>query len=114
MDCSGSTVPLAETVIGQVTLLYRRSLQWAIDLRIVDDGRGFNPEQNIYGFGIQGMRERTAALGGQFNLVSEPGQGCLVEVIVPMLLREWDDDDSGVAGGRSDYHSAGTQELAGR
>lgn len=86
----------------------------AIVLRIADDGRGFNPELNTSGFGIQGMRERTLALGGQFDLVSQPGQGCLVEVIVPMLLREWDDYDSGVIGGRPDYHSAGTQELAGR
>lgn len=86
----------------------------AIVLRIVDDGRGFNPEQNIYGFGIQGMRERTAALGGQFSLESQPGRGCLVEVIVPILLRELEVYDSGVVSGRSNDHSPGTQELAGR
>lgn len=86
----------------------------AIVLRIADDGRGFNPEQNSTGFGIQGMRERTAALGGQFSLVSEPGKGCLVEVIVPILLRELTDYDSGVTGRRSNHYSSGIEKLAGR
>jgi signal transduction histidine kinase len=63
----------------------------AIVLRILDDGRGFNPEHHIAGFGIQGMRERTTALGGQFSLVSEPGKGCLVEVIVPIPLCQLND-----------------------
>jgi len=86
----------------------------AIVLRIADDGRGFNPEQNSTGFGIQGMRERTAALRGQFSLVSEPGQGCLIEVIVPILLHELTNYDPGVIGRRSNHHSSGIEKLTGR
>jgi signal transduction histidine kinase len=51
---------------------------------IKDNGQGFNPAQNSTGFGILGMRERALALNGQFNLISEPGAGCLITVQIPL------------------------------
>ena len=51
---------------------------------IKDNGKGFNPEENSTGFGIQGMRERTMVLDGQFNLVSQLGTGCLITVQIPL------------------------------
>jgi signal transduction histidine kinase len=51
---------------------------------IKDNGQGFDPAQNSTGFGILGMRERTLALNGQFNLISEPGAGCLITVQIPL------------------------------
>lgn len=53
-----------------------------IHLQIADNGQGFDPEQNTTGFGLQGMRERTVALGGQFLLSSQPGQGCRISVSI--------------------------------
>jgi signal transduction histidine kinase len=53
-----------------------------LHLQIQDNGKGFDPNQNLTGFGIQGMKERIAALGGQFNLSSSPGEGCLIDVRV--------------------------------
>lgn len=53
-----------------------------LHLQIQDNGKGFNPDLNSTGFGIQGMKERISALGGQFNLSSSPGQGCLIDVKV--------------------------------
>lgn len=53
-------------------------------LVIQDNGKGFDPSQNSTGFGLQGMRERTSAINGQFNLVSEPGEGCLITVQIPL------------------------------
>ncbi|MBW4681770.1 MAG: sensor histidine kinase [Microcoleus vaginatus WJT46-NPBG5] len=55
-----------------------------IHLQINDNGRGFKPEQNTTGFGLQGMRERTAALGGQFFLASQPTKGCRITVSIPL------------------------------
>lgn len=52
-------------------------------LSIQDDGQGFDPAANTTGFGLQSMRERTAALGGSFNLTSQPGQGCHIRVTIP-------------------------------
>jgi len=56
----------------------------AIDLVIFDNGQGFDPQGNTTGFGLQGMRERTIALGGQFFLVSQPGEGCRITVSIPL------------------------------
>lgn len=55
-----------------------------LHLLVADDGKGFNPEQNTTGFGLQGMRERTAALGGSFQIVSV-GVGCRVSVEIPLI-----------------------------
>ena len=55
-----------------------------LHLSIEDNGNGFNPTQNTTGFGIQGMRERATALGGQFNLHSQPGKGCRICVSLPL------------------------------
>jgi signal transduction histidine kinase len=55
-----------------------------IQLHVADNGLGFEPDQNTTGFGLQGMRERTAALGGQFFLASHPGRGCRLTVSIPL------------------------------
>jgi signal transduction histidine kinase len=55
-----------------------------IHLQIVDNGQGFEPERNTTGFGLQGMRERTMALGGQFRLSSQPGAGCRITIAIPL------------------------------
>ena len=52
-------------------------------LRIEDDGVGFDPaEAHPNGFGLVGMRERAAALGGQLFLAST-SEGTQIEVVVP-------------------------------
>jgi signal transduction histidine kinase len=52
-------------------------------LSVQDDGIGFDMSQNTTGFGIQGMRERTLALGGSFQAMSQPGAGCCITVSFP-------------------------------
>ena len=53
-----------------------------IQLRIVDDGRGFELGNDTDGFGLIGMKERVTQIGGQFILRSEPGVG--VEILVTL------------------------------
>lgn len=67
----------------EVSLLLQER-QNAIHLEIDDNGTGFDPEGNTTGFGLQGMRERTVALGGQFLLFSQPGKGCRITVSIPL------------------------------
>jgi signal transduction histidine kinase len=55
-----------------------------LDLIIQDNGRGFNVETNTTGFGLQGMRERTLALGGQLLIDSKPGAGCRISAYFPL------------------------------
>jgi len=53
-------------------------------LQIDDDGVGFDPDTTeASGFGLVTMRERAAAMGGEFNLESAPDEGTRIEVIVP-------------------------------
>jgi signal transduction histidine kinase len=54
-----------------------------IYLSIADNGKGFDPAQNTTGFGLQGMRERVAAVGGQFAIYSKSGNGCRISVSLP-------------------------------
>jgi signal transduction histidine kinase len=56
-----------------------------LEVQVQDNGTGFNPQENTTGFGIQGMRERTTALGGKFNLVSLPEKGCHVTATIPLV-----------------------------
>ncbi|WP_055075617.1 sensor histidine kinase [Pseudanabaena sp. 'Roaring Creek'] len=55
-----------------------------VHLKIVDNGKGFNPSQNTTGFGLQGIKERTNALCGQFLLDSKLGAGCCLSVTLPL------------------------------
>lgn len=54
-------------------------------MRIVDDGRGFDPAQTPEGVGLRHMRERAEALGGTFSLQAAPGRGVEILVCVPIL-----------------------------
>jgi signal transduction histidine kinase len=58
-----------------------------LHLYIHDNGRGFDPAQNSTGFGLQGMKERITALGGQFSLSSQPGDGCQISIKIPLAVR---------------------------
>jgi signal transduction histidine kinase len=52
-------------------------------LRIVDRGRGFDPAAGgRTGFGLISMRERAEAIGGRFEVRSQPGLGTRIEVLV--------------------------------
>ena len=55
-----------------------------LHLLIEDNGRGFNPEQNNAGFGLQGMRERVVALDGDLKIDSSLGCGCTITINIPL------------------------------
>jgi signal transduction histidine kinase len=55
-------------------------------LTIRDDGRGFAPPAANSvgaGFGLLGMRERTAKIGASLSIHSAPGDGCTITVTIP-------------------------------
>ena len=52
---------------------------------IEDDGRGFDPQQDVDGgIGLIGMRERVALLDGSVTIESAPGKGTTLVVEVPV------------------------------
>ncbi|WP_055077109.1 sensor histidine kinase [Pseudanabaena sp. 'Roaring Creek'] len=48
------------------------------ELIIEDNGKGFDPHQNISGFGLQGMRERVMAVSGNLEIETALGRGCKI------------------------------------
>ena len=55
-------------------------------LTIMDNGRGFDPGRvkGKQGLGLDSMKERAYLIGGDFSLESQPGQGTVIEVLVPL------------------------------
>ncbi len=64
-------------------------LEYAQDLALSvrDNGVGINPAVLHVGkeghFGLEGMRERAARIGGKFTLASSPGSGTEIKLMVP-------------------------------
>lgn len=55
-----------------------------VSLTITDNGRGFEVAERVgKGFGLTGMHERVAALGGSLSIDSSPGQGTEVSATLP-------------------------------
>ena len=55
-----------------------------LDVKIIDNGKGFDPEEfSDKHFGISIMSERILLLGGSFQVNSEPGQGTRIYITVP-------------------------------
>ncbi|SIQ10071.1 cache domain-containing protein [Marinobacterium stanieri] len=54
----------------------------AVWLRLQDNGRGFDTDvlERFEGIGLRNMRERVELLGGEFKLLSKPGQGAILLV----------------------------------
>jgi signal transduction histidine kinase len=55
-----------------------------LSFEVSDDGAGFDPQVRRYGTGLQGMADRLAALGGELDVESAPGQGTTVRGRVPI------------------------------
>jgi PAS domain S-box-containing protein len=55
-----------------------------VELRVSDDGSGFNSTDNKKGLGLTSMQERVRPLRGQVNIESKPGKGTVVAVKIPV------------------------------
>jgi signal transduction histidine kinase len=57
-------------------------------LAVTDNGCGFDSAQIAPGFGLQGLRERAAELGGTLVVKTHPGGGTRVVARVPLVIEE--------------------------
>jgi signal transduction histidine kinase len=55
-----------------------------ISLAISDDGAGFDPEKIRKGLGFMNIRNRAELLDGLSEIVSSPGKGCILKVVLPV------------------------------
>jgi len=58
-----------------------------VQLLVRDDGAGFDPKTQSSGFGLAGMQERTALLGGELKIASAPAGGTTVSARLPVQRR---------------------------
>lgn len=57
----------------------------AVQLSVRDDGRGFDPDLPVEGFGIMGMRERVELASGRLDVEAAADRGALIRVTIPLL-----------------------------
>ena len=96
--CGSVPIPVAKTVYRIVqealTNIFKYADATQVQIRLIttskelsltveDNGKGFDPNQNLSGFGLQGMQERIATVNGQFQLSTARGKGCRIEVKIP-------------------------------
>ena len=70
-------------VVAELKVINREVL-----LTVEDNGIGVEfseKKPSSAGTGISGMQNRAKSLGGRMNLTTSPGQGCRVEIRVPVL-----------------------------
>lgn len=71
---------------SEVTVTLRRDDRCCV-LEVADNGVGFDPlrvnPQSGHGLGLVGMRERVAMVGGELEVVSQPGAGARITARVP-------------------------------
>jgi signal transduction histidine kinase len=80
-EALNNTLRHAHATTVSVVLHHNSSV---VGLCIEDDGIGFDPVEarGRHGFGLKGMEERVARLGGTLSVLSSPGEGTRIEVEV--------------------------------
>ncbi len=60
-----------------------------VEARVSDDGDGYDPaaQSSEAGFGLVGMRERLALVGGTLEITSAPGSGTILSASIPVTRR---------------------------
>jgi signal transduction histidine kinase len=56
----------------------------AVLLAVRDNGCGFVKSGDLLGFGLRGMRKRSASLSAKLEIISQPGEGTYVKVAAPL------------------------------
>ena len=91
-EACNNTVKYAKATKIQIELNF---LEEEIEVVIRDNGVGFDKEKKmkqtsdqLHGFGLSIMRERTNLLEGQFEIQSAPKKGTTVRIIVPIKIEK--------------------------
>lgn len=81
--------------------VYLHQVDKNVLLRLIDDGVGFDMNENdnkAGSYGLKNIRERVAGMGGIVKIISFKGQGTSVEIKVPVIKEEITSDQSNVSG----------------
>ena len=57
-----------------------------VDLKITDNGKGFDFKKMRKGLGFMNMKNRAELFGGRVDIISHPGKGCQLHVVFPLEM----------------------------
>ncbi len=80
-ECLANVMKHSRATSVSVTLRFSDA---SVLLIVQDDGQGFDPAMAPRGYGLQGVRERVAELGGTVTVSSSPGQGAVISASLPL------------------------------
>jgi PAS domain S-box-containing protein len=69
---------------GDLVSFVLRKMEGAIEFKIQDNGRGFDPGSVQKGLGLVSMEERVRHSGGSFSVESSAGKGATIQAIWPL------------------------------
>lgn len=71
---------------AQIAITVERGEPDRVRLTVSDDGIGFEPSTAPHGFGLSGMTERLALVGGTLRVTSAPGAGTVLVAELPASI----------------------------
>ncbi len=87
-EATGNAVRHGEAKSIQLRLRYEQD---SLRLIVEDDGKGFELDAAALGqtghFGLLGMQERAEKIGGELTMVTAPGRGTKIEVVLRLHER---------------------------
>jgi signal transduction histidine kinase len=63
-----------------------------VEIRIEDDGRGFDASSPAAGLGLTNMRTRASRIGAKLDISSRAGNGTVVRLLIPLSLARLSED----------------------
>ncbi len=67
---------------ANLIIIHLHARESQIQLKITDDGKGFDPSQKRMGVGLTNIINRAELFSGKVNIDSTPGEGCSIEVVL--------------------------------
>jgi signal transduction histidine kinase len=65
-----------------------------VEIRVEDDGRGFDPSHSSLGTGLRNMRARAARIGVRLEISSSTGSGTAISLLIPRRLPDVTEDQA--------------------
>lgn len=65
-------------------IIHLREKDQQLDLSILDDGVGFDTTKKVNGIGLRNIQSRVDIFSGSMDILSSPGDGCRLEVRIPL------------------------------
>lgn len=73
--------------------VYLNQSETEIQLKMVDNGRGFDMDTtHDLSYGLNNIEDRVDDMAGTIKLLSQPGKGVSMDIRLPLVQKEMDDD----------------------